>query len=171
MKRIICVLISVSILLCFWGCQKKDSNIILHFYYPRQNYGYDELEGHFSQQSAQEELREDIVYRSSRQVIDAYLLGPLDPALSNPFPAGTQLVTLRVEGAVLHMTLTDQLAQLTGIPLIMACACLAKTAITLTNTAQVQIKCESAMLDGERVIVMSKDSVIFDDPIFVDENQ
>lgn len=171
MKRIFCMLLFISMILCLWGCQQKDPNVVLHFYYPRQNFGYDEMQGRFFQQSAQEELRNDIVYQSSKKVIDEYLLGPLDPALSNPFPTGTQLVSLRVEGAVLHMTLTDHLAELTGVPLIMACACLAKTAIILTNTAQVQIRCASASLDGEKVIVMGQGSVIFDDPIIIEQNQ
>lgn len=171
MKRILCMLLLISMILCLWGCQQKDSKIVLHFYYPRENYGYDEQQGRFFQQSAQEELRNDIVYQSSQKVIDEYLLGPLDPALSNPFPTGTQLVSLRVEGAVLYMTLTDQLSELTGIPLIMACACLARTAIMLTDSVQVQIRCESAMLDGGQVIIMNSETVIFDDPIIIEENQ
>jgi hypothetical protein len=169
MKKIVSIILSLSLILCFFGCEQKSDRMTLHFFYPRNNFGYDELEGRFFQESATEELRNDIEYRTSQQVIEQYLLGPLDPSLVNPFPAGTQLVSIRAKGKVLHMILTNQLSELTGVSLIMACACLAKTAITLTNTTKVQIRCESTMLDGQTSIIMDKDTVFFNDPIMTDD--
>ncbi len=164
MKKIICLIVASALLLCQLGCSKDKSPITLHFYYPRQNYGYDALEGRFFAQSAQEELRDDIIYRSARQVIGVYLEGPLDPALANPFPKETELVTLSIEGNTLYLTLTDHLAQLTGIPMIIACSCLAKTAMAITKANQVCIRCETALLEGAEFVTINEESVFFDDP-------
>lgn len=165
MKKYICLLLASVLLLFPLGCSSHNAPITLRFYYPRQNYGYDPMDGRFFSQSAMEELRKDIPYRSARQVIGAYLQGPVDPALTNPFPNGTDLVDLGIEEHILYLTLTDQFSELTGIPLIMACSCLAKTAITLTKATEVRIRCESALLDGESTVIINEDSVFYDDPI------
>ena len=169
MKRIFSFLLVFILLLPLWGCQQEDTTFVPRFFYPLQNYGYNELEGRFNTNSISDELREDIIYRSSAQVIEAYLNGPLDPALQNPFPADTKLVDLHVEGTKLHLILTDHLSELTGIPLIMACACLAQTAMTLTNMQEVQIRCETAQLDGEMSITINSSSMVFNDQI-IDKN-
>lgn len=165
MKKIICLLIISIFLLCPLGCSIDNSTITLQFYYPRQNYGYDALDGRFYSQSATEELRKDIPYHSARQVIGVYLQGPADPLLVNPFPKGTELVDLTIEENKLYLTLTDQLSELSGIPLIMACSCLARTAMTLTKVSEVRIRCESTLLDGESTVVIAWESVFYDDPI------
>lgn len=165
MKRILCLFLASVLLLCSLGCSKEQVPITLSFFYPRQNYGYDASEGRFYDQSAQEELREDIIYHSARQVIGIYLEGPLDPALINPFPDETALLMLNLEGNTLNLTLTDQFAQLTGIQLIMACSCLAKTAMTITKATQVCIRCETALLDGMKTVTIGEETVFFDDPI------
>lgn len=163
MKRTICLLMCIAALLSICGCQEDDASFYLRFYYPRQNYGYNTQEQRFYQESAMEELREDIPYRSSQQVIEAYLKGPLNPELINPFPDGTELVALSVEGKTMSMILSDHFADLTGIHLIIACSCLAKTGMVLTNTTQVRIVCQGALLDGQIMIVINADGVIFDD--------
>lgn len=171
MKKVICLFVVFILLLYPLGCSKDDSAITLHFYYPRQNYGYDPLEGRFFQQSAQDEIRNDIAYHSARQVIGVYLKGPLDSSLVNPFPKETDLVTLSIEGNTLYVTLSDHFAELTGIPMIMACSCLAKTAMAITNAENVCIKCETALLDGVESVTINTESIIFDDSVGTNTTQ
>lgn len=170
-KRLICLFIIFVLLMTPLGCSKNDSPITLHFYYPRQNYGYDMLNGRFFPQSAMEELRRDIPYTSARQVIGVYLQGPSDPLLTNPFPGGTVLTDLSIEGDILYLTLSDQFACLSGIPMIMACSCLAKTCIALTKVSAVHIRCESALLDGEKTMIANESAIFFDDPAVVKNEQ
>ena len=171
MKRVISTLLTLIMLLCCLGCQREKDTVTLYFYYPRYEYGYNEQEGMFFRESALAEIREDITYQSARQVLNEYLKGPVDPAMANPFPADLQLISLSIYENKLYLTVTDQLSELTGIPLVMACACLGKTAMQLTKVQQVQIRCESALLDGEKTINLTMDSFIFDETIHQNNGQ
>lgn len=171
MKRMICLLLALVLLLLPLGCGKNKARITLHFYYPLQNYGYDIEDGRFYSQSAREDIREDVAYYSARQVIGIYLKGPVDSALTNPFPAGTELLDLYYEGNILYLTLSDSFSALSGIPMIMASSCLAKTALTLIKASEVRIRCESELLDGNAEIVIQADSFVFDDQITTTDSQ
>ena len=165
MKRIVSWLLCMLLVFGFMGCNSDSSSIILNFYYPLENYGYDTLEEKFHSKSVDAEIREDIQYTSARQVLGEYLKGPVDPALMNPFPAELELLDLSIDNKVLYITLSDQLADLSGIPLTIACACLAKTAMVITSASKVEIKCQFQLLDGKNALTFSADTAIFDDLI------
>ena len=163
MKRILSLLLCALLLLGGTGCQKDDASITLYFYYPMINYGYDQEAGKFSQQSIQYEIRDDIEYKSARQVLEEYLKGPVDPSLITPFPAGIKLLDLSLDSKVLYLTVSDELSELTGIPLTIACSCLASTAMKITPVTKVEIKCQNRSLDGKRSFVFSANTTIFSD--------
>ena len=165
MKKILSLLLCIFLLLGFTGCHNNSSAITLNFYYPLENYGYDTVEEKFHPRSVDVEIREDIQYISARQVLGEYLKGPVDPALMNPFPLELELLDLSIDSKVLYITLSDQLADLSGVPLTIACSCLAKTAMTIASVSKVEIKCQTQLLDGKKALTFSADTAIFDDHI------
>ena len=170
MKRILCLFLSLSILFILFGCQKNDSKIVKTFYYPRNDLGYNQQEDKFYASAIQAELRQDVPYQSSVQILVEYLKGPLDPTLYNPFPSDLALTNMTIQGEVLYVTVSDHLASLRDIPLMLACACLAKTAMSVTGATTVCISCTSSLLNGEKYIIMNTDSIIFDDPVITEPN-
>ena len=68
-----------------------------------------------------------------------------------------------IDEQTLHVTVSDHLSELTGIRLIIACACLGKTGMELTNTTSIQISCKKALLDGKKTITLQDDLIIVND--------
>lgn len=168
MKKIVSLLLCTLLLLCFAACDKDSSSITLRFYYPLENYGYDPGEEKFYSQSIDAEVREDIHYISARQVLGEYLKGPLDPTMVNPFPAELELLDLNIDSKVLYITVTDQLAELSGLPLTIACACLANTAMEIAPVFKVVIQCKTQLLDGKKSLTFAANTAIFNDSIVND---
>lgn len=164
MKRIICFLLALLMTLSLFGCKKNDSASTLQFYYPRSNYGYYPQEERFSERAIEAEIRKDVPYHSSILILSEYLKGPSDPTLVSPFPAGLSLTDVSIDSGTVYLTLTNQLAELEGIPLLIACACLSKTAMAITQTSSAHIKCQDALLDGNEAIILDDASLILDDP-------
>ena len=171
MKRILCLFLSLSIIFIMFGCQNNDKEIAKAFYYPRNDFGYNKQEDKFYASAIQAELRQDIPYQSSVQILGEYLKGPLDPSLYNPFPTDLTLADMTIQGEILYVTVSDHLANLRDTPLMLACACLSKTAMSVTGTTTVCINCETALLNGEKFIIMNVDSLIFDDPVITEPNE
>ena len=73
--------------------------------------------------------------------------------------------TCDVEEQTLYITVSDHLSELTDINLIIACACIGKTGMELTNTSTVQISCENALLDGKKSVVLQNDLIIVSDTV------
>jgi hypothetical protein len=154
----------------FAGCNKESSSIALQFYYPLENYGYDPVEEKFYSQSIDAEIREDIHYISARQVLGEYLKGPIDPAMMNPFPAELELLDLNIDSNVLYIVLSDELAELSGISLTVACSCLANTAMKLTSISAVNIQCKNQLLDGKKSLTFTANTAFFKDIIINNES-
>lgn len=171
MKRIIPLFLSVVLLFIMLGCQNESKSKVKSFYYPRTDLGYHALEDKFASSAIQAELRNDIPYQSGAQILAEYFKGPLTPSLSNPFPTGLTLTDINIQGAVLYLTVSDHLASLQDIPLVIACACLSQTAMSVTGTSTVCINCESSLLNGEKFVIMNADSLILDDPILTEPNE
>lgn len=170
MKRILSLFLCIFLTFSFAGCQKDSSSIALHFYYPLENYGYNAVEEKFYSQSIDTEIREDIRYISARQVLGEYLKGPADPTMINPFPAELELVNLNIDSKVLYITVSNELAELSGIPLTIACICLANTAMKLTSVSKVEIQCENQLLDGKKSLTFTENTAIFSDLIINNES-
>lgn len=171
MKRILCLFLSLSILFILLGCQNNDTETANTFYYPRNDFGYNQQENKFYSSAIQAELRQDVPHQSSVQILGEYLKGPLDPTLYNPFPTDLTLADMTIEGEVMYITVSDHLASLRDIPLMLACACLAKTAMSVTGTTTVCISCTFSLLNGGKYIIMNADSIIFDDPVITEPNE
>lgn len=77
--------------------------------------------------------------RTAQQLMDALLAGPRDETLQSTVPAGTQLLSLRVEGGQARVDLSAAYANLSGIRLTMADYAIALTLTQLPEIFSVKI--------------------------------
>lgn len=170
MKRILCLFLMIALLFSMTGCRNDENEKTKTFYYPRNDLGYNAQEDKFSSSAIQAEQRNDISYQSGAEILREYLKGPQDPTLNNPFPAGLLLTDMNQQGEVLYLTVSDHLASLQDISLMIACASLTKTAMSVTGATTICIGCQYALLNGEKYIIMNTESIIFDDPVITEPN-
>lgn len=141
MKRALTFLLILSLLLT--GCSLANHNVKepAEFYYPRVCTRPDEYRTYFSEGAIGSEIREasghtdDLYY-----LLSMYLRGPLDPQLVSPFPVGCALVNAQQDGSELTVSLTSGASLLSDLDLSMACACIAKTCMSLTDAQTVRIE-------------------------------
>lgn len=163
MRKMFCLFLSTLLLMPVFGCQRPHSDTHYIFYYPRSDYGYNTQEGKFYNNIVEPELRKDITVLSIDKILDLYLEGPTDQSLINPFLKELSVESVRIDGEVLYIVVTDHLAELTGINLMIACACLGRTGMELSNTSSVYISCQTDLLDGKRSVLLHRDSILFVD--------
>lgn len=157
MKRILCIVLTVCILLSAASCKLTKAEIKdpVSFYYRRTDMQY-----HSSENVIVAEEREiaghtgDIHY-----VLSLYLLGPLDEKLSSPFPKGTRLFGMTNRDNHLELILSDMDETLDEIQFTLASACLALTCLEFTGCDQVTIK------SGQRNITLNSDSLLLYDTV------
>ena len=159
MKRYICYLLVLSIILSFCACTSKEIDNPIPFYYLRKNFSFGSEDSMIAP-----EIVDGTQFSSLSFTLSAYLRGPSDLALKSPFPAGTFLLGTDVQNNTLVITLSDNFASLTGVELTVACCALAKTAIAFTDVECVKIKAVTALLDGDASItIQESDIVLYDD--------
>lgn len=158
MKATFAVILILSLLLP--GCTDQEELRTAEFYYPRSTYTQDSMD---SVIAPEERNRENLA--TITLLLDQYLQGPLDPKLVNPFPEGTAVVEVYVMGNVTLLTLTDSLAQLEGLDLLLACASISRTVTGITGTPMVQISCKTAKLDGKPKILIASDTIQYLDTV------
>lgn len=156
MKRGICILLALA-LLSLTGCANDTGRFQepVSFYYVREEFTYGTADGVIAG-----EIREAAgLSGDRRQLLNRYLEGPDSAELISPFPAGVRVVELKAEESRLTVVVSDAFAQLTGLDLTVACACLTKTAIGITGCTVVTIQAETAMLDGSKSVTMDEASL------------
>ena len=90
-----------------------------------------------------------------------YLNGPTTYDCVSPFPAGTTLEELHWDQNRIQVLLSPQITTLSGSELTVACACLTRTLTEMTGIRTVQIRSTVGLLNGEKVLTMSADSIIY----------
>ena len=100
-------------------------------------------------------------------LLERYLSGPTSEGLVSPFPAGTKLKAWELSGNMLTLTLSNEIAQLSGMDLTLACACLTVTCLELTDAEAVQIRAESATFGSKASITMTRNDLVLLDEGFV----
>ena len=88
-----------------------------------------------------------------------YLGGPMDAGLTSPFPgpSATRILTLKQDGPSLTIQLSDLSNSMTDSEFSLACACLTKTCMGLTEARTVRIT------SGDRSVKMNADNLVFFD--------
>ena len=144
MKRAVLLLVVVLLIFCA-GCRGGQDSFQSpgDFYYL-----LDEPTFGTQGQLYRVEVRETAPYGNDlSKILSDYLEGPVEDHSLSPFPAGTRLVDCSREDGALTLVLSEAFAQCTGVELILAGNCIAKTCFSLTDADSVSIQCSHQLRD------------------------
>lgn len=162
MKRIIIFSLALLLLVSSLGCSRQEDSIDVpvEFYYRKATLSYN------SEQAVLcSETRESSGYDLTG-LFNNYLQGPITDECVSPFPAGVKVLAIDQSGSSLSIELSAPLAELSDINLTLACACLCKTAIGLTQCTTVEISVPNATLNGSTSIIMDEQHLLLLDNSF-----
>ena len=164
MKKCLLLLLCFSLLLGLFGCSSQDPQPKsgFKFYYPRVTPTFGTESGVITY-----ELR-DTGFSAEDYVthLTLYFLGPQSEALKNPFPSGLSVISVNVGAKAVFVVLSDLFAELSGLELTTACACLTMTLSGLTGLETVQIRAQTQPLNGNNAITMRVSDLLFLDQHF-----
>lgn len=152
------IILLLLIVLLISACAKEDKPSDVNFYYPKAEFDYNTDDGAIGY-----EVRSNGGIASSAILLNLYLQGPLEEGLLNPFPENVSVVSLYTLEDTVYVTLSDSMAELSGAPLILSCACICRTAMGLAGTQSAQIQCETLLLDGKKFITVNENTVFYSD--------
>lgn len=161
MKQYFVLFLACFMMLVFTGCH---TNTPVEegpaFYYCAADLNYD-----MQSKAILSEHRTDAQNGSLEETLTLYLAGPQSETLRSPFPAGLTLVQAHRGYTDLSITLSDELAALSGLELTIVCCCLTLTGMELTGAEQVVISAENALLNGQKSITMDRNSLLLLDTV------
>lgn len=161
MKRILFVFLMMAALLVCTGCQVSPNapQNSVTVYYKAASISYGSQDGVIAPYHLDATDHEN----DHSYLLNAYLSQQVHGSFASTFPAGTCLVSLDLNGLTAKVVLSDQFAGLKGLDLTIACICLTRTIITLTDCHEVIISAETAQLDGHNFITLNRDSYLLID--------
>lgn len=162
MKRITPLLLLALLLLS--GCGRKGALLIepVSLFYPKANYDYGTEDGVIDYES----IDGAGLLPDYEALLGKYFCDPIDEALVNPFPSGTQLLSAVVRGSEFRIRLSQEASALTQAKYALACTCLSMTCFELTTCQEVTV------ISGTRRLTIQRDSwVLLDDFIPTEERQ
>ena len=170
MKKLLLLILAATLLL--GGCYKEDpvENPVVFYYIPQEPMV--ESDFHHDMSYIRSETRDGTNLGTSLpEILTAYLQGPsADSALRSPFPTGTKLYNVNLTQETLYITMDGSFAELTDLDLTIACVCLTRTCMELTDAQTVQIAAKGALLDGAEYIRLDASSVELTDS-YTDESE
>lgn len=155
-------LLLAFLLLC--GCaaaaaeQPQYANPI-RFYYLSREGGHNDQTGALGYQTV-DLVRFD---RTVADILEQYFSGPTSWDYVSPFPDGTRCADVRLDGGVLRVRLSEAYAQLSGVRLTLANACLTLTLEQLGFVRSVRIETSGSMLSGQRESSFTRSSFVLTD--------
>lgn len=159
MKRLFVLLLITALCSPLLGCAKETAHIQepVSFYYRRKTLAYGE-----ENSVILSENRESVGHQNSPEyLLKEYLAGPISDNLARTFPPRTTLVQLTVDNSKATIILSSHIANLTGMDLTIACACLTLTTMELTGAETVEIRAKDALLDDAESIIMDRECLLF----------
>ena len=159
MKRFLCVLLVLVLLLPVAACTDNNIEHPISFYYLRRANSFGAPDSVIAP-----EIVEGAQFSHIAPMLRSYLMGPRDLTLGSPFPKGTYLLDVDIGTDAISITLSDSFASLTGIELILACCALAKTVAEFSGFDTIEIQTASELLDGDTsLIIHASDMILYDD--------
>lgn len=163
MKRFLAFVLVCALLLCCTACTGKKETLTkpVAFYYCTTEVVYDGKTGIIAaEQRESSQFGDDMT-----ALLNAYLQGPISESFQSPFPENVQIVTFSMSGPTILAVLSKEFSQLSGLDLIIACACLSRTIFDLAEQNCIQIAAFDSQLDGQTYITIDRDSMfLVDDP-------
>lgn len=155
MKRHLCLILSLCLLL--GGCGYSDTRFTetVTFYYLRNTYQSGASDGVIAGEDRQVPADRD----SLSYLLSLYLMGPAEDDLRLPLPQGTRILAIEQNEQSVHLTLSEDAGSLTDVEFSLAAACLTMTCIGLTGVQTVTAAC------GEHSVTMGADSLTLFDTI------
>lgn len=145
--------------LIFTGCGESAPREPATFYYRRSDTVYGTSDGIITG-----EVREIAGTNGDLGAILAlYLKGPESPGLESPFPRDAAVLEWAMEGDTLTLTMTDSFSAINGVELTIACSCITKTVLALTDVSQVRFQVADGLIGGEKMLTMSADQISLSD--------
>ena len=149
MKRLICLILLFSFLLC--GCSSMGERIKepVTFYYIQENYQKEmgnviapevrEAAGH----------RYDLPY-----LLALYSMGPSGNGLVSPFPVNTRILPVEHSEDGLVLSVLDEIQDMTDAQYTLASSCLAMTCLEMIDVEQITVIC------GDRSVTIKADTLL-----------
>ncbi len=153
------VILSLLLALCLFlpGCKTEESiQTPLTFYYRNADtFQAADSSIILGEIREAEDRKDDIHY-----LLNLYLQGPASEGLLPVFPEGVRLVSYQKQNGTAQVVLSDEIAQLEGISLSIACGCLAKTIMALDDVYGVRVFAETMTLDHRDYIYMDNETLL-----------
>lgn len=161
MKRILCALLALILLLpgCVPG--EKAPQDPMTFYYLRDEVSYGAADGVITAESVDAAGHTgDLDY-----LLALYLAGPLSDHLCNPFPEDVKLAGVSADSGVLTVTLKGSFGSMEDLAVTKACVCLAMTGFGMTDADTVSLCLVDFRENTTQTVSIPRDSVILEDII------
>ena len=164
MKKFITWILCIAAVLSIAGCGSSApaARSPGAFYYRRQEVSYGSSDSVIAP-----EIRELAgMEKDLDALLDTYFAGPESDELLSPFPRDSRAVSWELADNTLTLTMNDAFAELSGVELTIACSCIARTFLELTDGDTVRIQAENGLLGTERSITLTKEAIcLYDDSL------
>ena len=151
MRKLIAILLILSVLATCCGCRKAEFKMPVNFYYQAAVPVYDSENGIIAPEKREYiHLQNDI-----DSFLQIYFAGPLTKELSSPFPRDTKVLDWELTDGVLALNMEAGFAALTGVELTVACGCIVRTMQEVLGVDSIRISADGAELNGKPSITIS----------------
>ncbi len=141
MKKQICLLLLVPLLLLPAGCRREEpARTAYDLYFQEADLTYSAGESPFRTETVYlYDAETDSAPRLAEALISELLKGPADETLKSTLPAGTTLLSLEIEGDRARVDLSPSYESLSGVALTLADSAIAMTLSQVPEVSSVQI--------------------------------
>ena len=164
MKQTILIILVCSLILGLCACSNENTKIEepVKFYYCTVKDAENQEQ---KQEAILAEVRETNHYKREdlEGILNLYFKGPLSDNLQSLFPANTRIVNIIHNENAVFITLNEDFANLTGIDLSLACACIGLTVFDYTNVQILSIEAENNLLDNKSSITLLRENLLLND--------
>ena len=141
MKKQICLLLLVPLLLLPAGCRREEpARTAYDLYFQEADLTYSAGESPFRTETVYlYDAETDAAPRLAEALVRELLKGPADETLKSTLPAGTTLLSLEIEGDRARVDLSPSYESLSGVALTLADSAIAMTLSQVPEVSSVQI--------------------------------
>lgn len=159
MKRLTAILLILCLAAGLFGCQPRELRSPVSFYYYRSDPEFAGTDGVIAP-----EQRELAGMEGDLDAILAlYFDGPKSHGLEDLIPGSCPVPQWSRNGDTLHLHFSGELADLTGVELTLAAACLTRTFLELTGCSTLILTAEGQRLNGETSMRLTLDDLTLRD--------